>query len=646
MSRILIVDDNAQNLYLLESILKGYKFQIQSARNGAEALEAALANPPDMIVSDILMPVMDGFELCRRWKADGRLKDIPFIFYTATYTDPKDEEFALSLGADRFIVKPQKPDFLGRIVREVLEKYQNRETAPIKKPLGDEMEVLRQYNEVLFRKLEKKVSQFEAEIAERRRVEEELRTYARRLQEAQQMAHLGFWTWDIKTGRVEWSDEVYRIFGLDKTKFTPEIDSILALSPWPEDHERDKELIRRATESRKPGMYEQRFLKPDKSIGHYHSTFEGRYDEKGRLVSVVGTVLEITKRKNAEEELRKSEARYRTLYESMRDGFVRADMQGKILEYNQSYREMLGYTDEELVRMTCPDVTPERWHAFENYILETQILARGYSDVYEKEYRKKDGTVFPVELRSYLIRDDNGQPAGKWAIVRDITDRKRADEKIGLANRKLALMTEVTYQDIQNKVTGLRGYTELLKNAGNEQERTSLIMKQNGILESIHDLIRKTKDYQLMGRDKSVWIPIEDTIRMEFALLSVKHDVSLHCDLHGFEIYAEPHIERVFYNLMHNAVKHGRTITRISFSCTKTPGGAILTCEDDGAGIPAEEKPYIFERVVGGGGKFGLFFVREFLTLHGITITETGTPGKGARFEIAVPKDLCRTAGN
>nr|WP_319374982.1 GAF domain-containing protein [uncultured Methanoregula sp.] len=130
-----------------------------------------------------------------------------------------------------------------------------------------------------------------------------LRESERRLREAQEMAHLGFWSWDIKTGHVEWSDEVYRIFCLDPNVFTPEIDSVLALSPWSEDQQRDRELIRKAMESREPGTYEQRFLRPDKSIGYYHSTFQGRYDPTGNLVSIVGTVLDITQQKLAESEI-------------------------------------------------------------------------------------------------------------------------------------------------------------------------------------------------------------------------------------------------------------------------------------------------------------------------------------------------------
>lgn len=385
VSRILIVDDNPQNLYLLESILKGNHFLVESARNGAEALDAARGRPPDLIIADILMPVMDGFELCRRWKADERLKHIPFIFYTATYTDPKDEQFALSLGADRFIIKPQKPDVMSRIVSEVIGEFgQGRPDA--REPALDEMESLRHYNEVLFRKLEAKVKALEDEIALHR----------------------------------------------------------------------------------------------------------------------------------------------------------------------------------------------------------------------------------------------------------------KAEEKILLANRKLALMTEVTYQDIQNKVTALRGYIELSRRPKNERKQIDFMGKQLEILGTIQNLIKNTKDYQQMGMVRSRWIALEETIRMQMALQSQEHTVPLACDLSGLEIDTDPLIARVFYNLIHNSIRYGGTHTRISISCRDDPTGLCIIFTDTGGGIPLDQKSRIFDRIAGGEGKFGLFFAREFLTLSGMTIVENGTPGQGARFEITVPKGAYR----
>jgi len=119
-------------------------------------------------------------------------------------------------------------------------------------------------------------------------------------------------------------------------------------------------------------------------------------------------------------------------------------------------------------------------------------------------------------------------------------------------------------------------------------------------------------------------------------------NISLDIDLHGLECYTDPLVGRVFHNIIENAVKHGKTLTRISVVSRETPDGIIVICEDDGVGIPLEQKARIFDRVVGGEGKFGLFFVREFLDMSGMTITETGEPGNGARFEITVPKGMYR----
>ena len=121
MMKALVVDDNQQNQYMLEVLLSHNGYEVELASNGVDALELARHSLPDLIISDILMPKMDGFSLCRAWKGDEQLKDVPFVFYTATYTDPKDEEFALSLGADRFVIKPMEPKkFLTLIILVVL----------------------------------------------------------------------------------------------------------------------------------------------------------------------------------------------------------------------------------------------------------------------------------------------------------------------------------------------------------------------------------------------------------------------------------------------------------------------------------------------------------------------------------------------
>jgi CheY-like chemotaxis protein len=165
MTTVLVVDDNEQSLYQLEVLLGASGYQVVSAANGAEALAKARQAPPDLIVTDILMPVMDGFSLCREWKKDERLNAIPFIFYTATYTDDRDRDVALSLGADGFLVKPEEPEELLRNVRDVLRQAERRSAAPLPRPAQvppeEEAVYLKQYNQTLVRKLERKMLQLE-----------------------------------------------------------------------------------------------------------------------------------------------------------------------------------------------------------------------------------------------------------------------------------------------------------------------------------------------------------------------------------------------------------------------------------------------------------------------------------------------------
>jgi signal transduction histidine kinase len=191
MQSVLVVDDIEENRYFLEVLLKGNGFAACSAANGAEALESARNDPPDLIVSDILMPVMDGYTLCRECKADDRLREIPFIFYTATYTEKKDQELAMSLGAARFVIKPQEPEDLVAFIRETLTSSREGggQSATEVPPKGEVL--LREYSEVLFHKLEQKMAaleqtnrELEQKIIEQKQTEEQLR-------QAQKMEAIG-----------------------------------------------------------------------------------------------------------------------------------------------------------------------------------------------------------------------------------------------------------------------------------------------------------------------------------------------------------------------------------------------------------------------------------------------------------------------
>jgi len=153
---------------------------------------------------------------------------------------------------------------------------------------------------------------------------------------------------------------------------------------------------------------------------------------------------EIAERKELVLALQESEKKYSGLYSSIKDGIIRSDTSGRILECNQAYLDMLGYTQEEILEVTYQQLTPAKWHEMETHIVDQQILRRGYSDEYKKEYIKKDGTVFPISIRVWLIMNEQGEPLGMWGIVRDITEPEHAEEELNKNRKQLQTILDNT----------------------------------------------------------------------------------------------------------------------------------------------------------------------------------------------------------
>ncbi len=172
--KILIVDDNEDSRIILKTTLELDGHIVEEAPHGLKALKMARESMPDIFISDILMPVMDGFSLCREVKQDEKLRKIPFVFYTATYLDPKDEKLAASLGASRYIVKPMDFDKFLKIIKEVFQEYSEKRLMIPEKPTEEEPELFRMHQDSVVRMLDKKVQELENEIVKRRRMEEEL----------------------------------------------------------------------------------------------------------------------------------------------------------------------------------------------------------------------------------------------------------------------------------------------------------------------------------------------------------------------------------------------------------------------------------------------------------------------------------------
>jgi diguanylate cyclase (GGDEF)-like protein/PAS domain S-box-containing protein len=320
--KMLIVDDNKDNIHLLEIMLKGSNYNVVSATDGIEALEKLHADGFDIIVSDILMPGMDGFQLCREVKEDEELKDIPFVFYTATYTDGKDEAFALSLGGDRFVRKPIEPDEFMEMVQGVVRDAERGKIAKKKPLLEEEKEVFKLYSERLVAKLEQKMVALEAEITERKGAEEALRESEKKYRLLAENVTDVIFVQDMNFNMTYISPSVTPLSGYSveealnkkmKDFYAPDSYAKAMVS-----FQKAAALANTKKDIKIPPM-EYEYVRKDGSTswGEIKVTF--LRDSEGRAVGVQGVLRDISERKRAEELLQQTANRVKRLHKTAHD---------------------------------------------------------------------------------------------------------------------------------------------------------------------------------------------------------------------------------------------------------------------------------------------------------------------------------------
>lgn len=216
--------------------------------------------------------------------------------------------------------------------------------------------------------------------------------------------------------------------------------------------------------------------------------------------------------------------------------------------------------------------------------------------------------------------------------LREEGDRMSPEEELELANRKLNLLGHVTRHDIRNQLTVLSGYLQLATDHTRDEKILRYLESSTRALENIDKLLEFGKDYEKTGTMKLEWIDAKKTVEQQSLNLPLR-SVFLKVDLEGLDILADRLIGKVFYNLVDNALKHGKNVRKIRFHYNESKHGLTLICQDDGFGVKREDKERIFE---GKRGR-GLYLVSEILRTNGMSIKETGNLGEGARFEIHIP---------
>ena len=367
---------------------------------------------------------------------------------------------------------------------------------------------------------------------------------------------------------------------------------------------------------------------------------------QGRDVAL-SVVRDITMRKRSEEALIEREKMLAFIYEAVGDSIFLMDVieneEYRFASVNPAFLKTTGLPASSVIGKRIRDVIPEP---------SLSIVLEHY-----KEAIRTKTTVRWVEISEYPrgnligevtivpVFDRRGSCTHLVGAVHDITETKRTEAALQLARKKLNVLNAITFQDNQNAVFSLSAYLELGAHGQVDNESVKLYrQKETSILAEISILLKFAKNYQEMGINPPRWQNVNQVF-----LYAISHmpplPLSREIVLNDLEIYADPLLESVIFNLVENVLHHGVRATRMMFQYEERDGCLVLFFEDDGIGVPAGDKERIFIRGFGDGHGVGLLLVREILSITGITIREIGEPGKGARFEILVPKGGYRFHG-
>jgi two-component system, cell cycle sensor histidine kinase and response regulator CckA len=429
MIRVLIVDDKQENLYLLRVLLQGHGCSVGEAHNGAEALTRARQAPPDLIISDLLMPVMDGYTLLREWKADERLRKVPFVVYTATYTEPKDERLALDLGADAFIIKPVEPEpFMARI-QEVLAKKVRGEIHPAGTTEGHEVGLLKEYSEVLVNKLEKKVFQLEQanqalkeEIGRRQQAEAELLESRQAWENIFQATGHPTIIMDLEHGIVAANKKCIAVTGKSH-------DELLNAKCYEVFHANGKRPQGCPMEALlQSGSTESVEMEMEALGGYYLVTCTPVLDQEGNIRKVIHVATDITERKKSEESQRQSEETHRSLIEHLPQRIFLKDRNSVYLSCNTNYAADLGILPEQIVGKDDfafhPSELAQLYRADDQACMATGTV-KDLEEPYQSCGQERWAHTIKVPYR-----DRQGQVIGVLGIFEDITERKKSEEAL------------------------------------------------------------------------------------------------------------------------------------------------------------------------------------------------------------------------
>ena len=456
MQCVLIVDDKPENLYLLRVLLEGHGYAVEEARDGAEALTKARHTTPQLVISDLLMPVMDGYSLLREWKADARLKAIPFVVYTATYTHARDEQLALDLGADAFVIKPSEPDVFIAHIKEVLGKAAEGQLRPPHMPDASENVLLKEYSEVLVRKLEQKVEELDV-------VNRALNMRLAELEQLYTTAPVGLALVDREFRWLRINERLAAIDG-------PSVAEHLGRTPReliPQLADVLEPIFRRVLATGQPQLDIEIHGVTPADPERERDWVASYYPFAGAdgMVDGVGIVVEeVTERKRVEAELKEQRRRLAELSSLSSDWFWTQDREHRFVHVSHDSGKDFAGTAEVVgkARWELPvNVTPAQW-AEHRALLEARQIFRNF----EYSYLNSRGEICWNSVNGAPLFDAAGAFVGYHGTGRDITELKQNEAHLQLAagvfthSLEGIMITDVdgTIVEVNNAFSQITGY--------------------------------------------------------------------------------------------------------------------------------------------------------------------------------------------
>jgi PAS domain S-box-containing protein len=664
--RVLLVDDNTESLTTLELLLRKHGYEIIAAVNGVEALEKALQGSFNVIVSDVLMPQMDGFQLCRAVKTHEQLRHVAFVFYTASYSDPIDEAFARGLGADRFITKSREPGVLLAVLQEVSRAQAAGMFVPARPAVAEDAVSLKQYDTRLIKRLEDKTLELEHLNQQLRASEEKYRQFVDNANDAILLIDL--------QGGLRFVNPRF----CELTGYTIAEASTLRFSRllYPEDIARVMEHLGQCLAGEKPpGLYELRWLtKAGQTL--YVDMNASVLVRAGSMLGMQVIARDITARRRAEEALRKSEERFAKAFHASPDPIaITRLVDGCYVDVNASFLNQSGYGREEVIGTTS--LALHRWvHPGDRERAVQLLRAHGSVRDFGTQFRTKAGEIREARVSMELITLDE-EPC-IVSIIHDVTERRQLEARLRQAQKLEAIGTLAggIAHDFNNILGAILGYTELClfdtpaeSPIGHNLQEVLRAGKRGR--ELVQHILRFSRHTEQARQPVALYPIFQEALLLLRASLPSTIAIQQHLDAEAGIVLADPtQMHQVLMHLCTNAeyamrgtggileVRLEAVDVDTAFAALHPelrPGPHVrLTVRDTGHGMAPEIMERIFDpffttKGVGEGTGMGLAMVHGIVTSHEGAITVTSTLGEGTTFAIYVPRfheDIANLAGS